>query len=101
MLIENRIAAAGRIKETGVEKRSVSSIVTAPANTGMIAINRNAVISHVQTNKGIFIRVIAGARMLKIVAMMLMAPMIDEIPSKCTEKIAKGNAAPVCRTSGG
>ena len=32
---------------------------------------------------------------------MLIAPIIDEIPNKCTEKIANGNALPVCKTRGG
>ena len=64
-------------------------MVTAPANTGMTAINRNAVINHVQTNKGIFIKVIPGARIFKIVAMILIEPMMEEIPSKWTAKIKK------------
>ena len=33
---------------------SISIIVTAPANTGITATNKNAVISQVQTNSGIF-----------------------------------------------
>src|SRR5574343_287735 len=80
---------------------SVSNMVTAPAKTGMIAINKNAVINQVHTNNGIFIKVMPGARILKMVAITLMAPMIEEIPSKCTEKIANGKALPVCNTSGG
>jgi len=76
-------------------------MVTAPANTGMMAINRNAVINQVQTNNGIFISVIAGARMLKIVAMMLIAPMMEETPNMCTANTANGKALPVCMTNGG
>ena len=34
------------------------------------------------SNKGIFSSVIPGARILKIVTITLMAPMMDEIPSK-------------------
>ena len=41
-------------------------------------------ICQVQTNNGIFINVIPGARMLRIVAITLIAPMTDEIPIKCT-----------------
>ena len=63
---------------------SNSIIVTAPASTGITAIRRNAVISHVQTKRGIFINVMPGARMLSIVAMILMLPMMDEAPIKCT-----------------
>ena len=80
---------------------SVSSIVTAPASTGITAISRYAVISQVQTNIGIFSSDMSGARMLMIVTMTLIAPMIDEMPIRWTEKIRNGNASPVCRTSGG
>lgn len=59
----------------------------APDNTGITAINKNAVINHVQTNNGIFIRVIPGARRFRMVAMILMAPMMEEIPMMCTPKI--------------
>jgi hypothetical protein len=60
--------------------RSVSSMVIAAASTGITATSRNAVISQVHTNSGIFISVIPGARMLRMVVMMLIAPMIDEMP---------------------
>ena len=60
--------------------RSVRSIVTEPASTGMTAISRYAVMSHVQQNIGIFMSVMPGARMLRIVVMMLMDPMIDDAP---------------------
>ena len=79
-------------------------MVTAPANTGITAINKKAVINHVHTNNGISIIFMAGARILKIVAIMLIAPIMDEIPNKCTEKIANGNALPTvigCKTKGG
>ena len=68
---------------------SINIMVTTPANTGMTAINKNAVINQVQTNKGIFINVIPGARIFKIVAMILIAPMMDEAPMMCTPKIKK------------
>jgi hypothetical protein len=55
-------------------------MVTAPANTGIAAISRKAVITHVQTKSGIFMSVIPGARMFIIVAMILIAPRIDDIP---------------------
>ena len=64
-------------------------MVTAPARTGIMAINKKAVTNQVQQNIGNFIIVIPGARMFKMVAMMLMEPMIDEIPIMCTEKIIK------------
>ena len=64
-------------------------MVTAPASTGITAISRKAVMNQVQTNSGIFIRVMPGARMLSTVAMILMAPMMEEKPSMCTAKIKK------------
>ena len=43
--------------------------------------------SQVQTNIGSSIHVMPGARMVAIVVMILMAPMIEDIPSICTAKI--------------
>ena len=68
---------------------SISIMVTTPASTGMTAISRKAVISQVHTNRGIFIRVIPGARMFRMVAITLMAPMIDDTPMMCTANIKK------------
>ena len=62
-------------------------MVTAPASTGITAISRKAVISQVHTNRGIFIRVMPGARMLSTVAMILMEPMIEDAPMMCTAKM--------------
>ncbi len=76
-------------------------MVTAPASTGIEAMSRNAVMIQVHTNSGSFISVMPGARILNTVAMMLMAPAIDEAPMKCTAKIRNGNALPVCNTNGG
>ena len=76
-------------------------MVTAPASTGMTAMIRKAVISQDHANSGIFIKVMPGARRFRMVAMTLMAPMMDDMPSRCTAKIRKGNAGPVCSTSGG
>jgi hypothetical protein len=75
---------------------SVSSIVTAPASTGITAISRNAVISHVQQNSGIFSRSTPGARMFRMVAMMLIAPMIELMPIMCTAKIVNATLSPPC-----
>ena len=46
-------------------------------------------ISQVHTNSGIFIRVMPGARMLRMVAMMLIDPMIDEAPMIWIAKMKK------------
>src|SRR5580693_8790288 len=76
-------------------------MVTAPASTGITAIKRYAVISHVHTNSGIRNSVMPGARMFMMVTMTLMAPRIEEAPIRWMEKISIGNDAPVCSTSGG
>ena len=63
----------------------------------MTAINKYAVINQVQQNIGIFIRVIPGARMFKMVTMILIDPMIDEAPNKWRAKIAISIPGPICR----
>ena len=80
---------------------SVRSIVTAPAKTGNEAINKNEVITQVQTNNGICINDIPGARILNTVAIILIAPIIEDIPRKWTANMRNGNASPVCNTKGG
>ena len=74
---------------------SVSTMVTAPAKTGITAISKNAVINHVHTNSGIFIQVIPGARILKMVTITLIAPIMDEIPIMCTENTNKPVESPL------
>src|SRR5580658_536886 len=76
-------------------------MVTAPANTGITAIKRYAVISQDQANSGIFSRVMPGARMFMMVTMTLIAPMIEEMPIMWMAKISMGKLSPVCRDSGG
>src|ERR1700743_2262161 len=76
-------------------------MVTAPASTGITAINRYAVISHDQQNSGILSRFMPGARMFMMVTTMLIAPMIEEAPIKWTANTNMGMESPLCRTSGG
>jgi hypothetical protein len=59
------------------------------------------VISQDQANKGIFSKVMPGARMFMMVTMILMAPMIEEMPIRCTENTSMGMKSPPCNTSGG
>ncbi len=89
------------LKKLVAKNLSVSSMVTAPASTGITAISRKAVISQVQTNTGILSRSTPGARMLRMVAMMLIAPMIELMPIKWTAKITKATLLPPCSDSGG
>ena len=72
----------------------------APASTGITAISRYAVISQVHTNIGIFISVMPGARMLRMVTMMLIDPMIDDAPIMWIAKIARSIPGPICTDSG-
>src|SRR6266540_4316931 len=60
--------------------RSISSITSALANTGVASSTSSEVTSIVQQNIGIRNMVIPGARMLKIVVMKFTAPRIDEVP---------------------
>src|SRR5579862_5645236 len=89
------------LKKLVPKKWSVRSMVTAPASTGMTAIKRYAVISHDQQNSGILSSVMPGARMFMMVTTMLIAPMIEEAPIKCTAKTSIGMESPLCKTSGG
>ena len=51
--------------------------------------------SLVQQNMGIFISVMPGARMLSTVVMMLMAPMMEEAPIRCTAKMVRSMPGPI------
>ena len=73
---------AAALKNPVPKNLSVNSIVTAPASTGIDAIRRKAVMIQVHTNSGSFIKLMPGARMLNVVAMMLIAPATDDAPMK-------------------
>lgn len=57
-------------------------------------------ISQVQQNSGIFIRVMPGARMLRMVTTMLIAPMMELMPMMWMAKIAMSMPMPICTESG-
>ena len=76
-------------------------MVIAPAKTGIAAISKKAVINHVQTKIGIFIKVIPGARILSMVAITFIAPSIDDAPNRWSENITNGMELPPCRDRGG
>lgn len=75
--------------------RSVNNIVIAPANTGKDRSNKKAVIPTAQTNNGIWSNDKLLIRILIIVVIKFTAPIIDEIPAKCKEKIAKSTELPL------
>jgi len=70
--------------------------VIAAANTGNDNNNNHAVIKTDQTKSGIRYIDIAGARILMIVDIKLIAPNNDDIPAKCNENIAKSTDGPEC-----
>src|SRR6185312_16455499 len=76
-------------------------MVTAPASTGITAISRKAVISQLHTNTGILSRSMPGARMLRMVAMMLIEPMIEEMPIRWIENTIRATLSPPWMDSGG
>ena len=57
-------------------------------------------INQVQQNIGIFISVNPGARMFKMVTMMLIEPMMEDAPNKWREKIAMSIPGPICDVKG-
>jgi len=73
---------------------SVNNIVIAPANTGKLNNNKNAVIKTDHTNSGKRFINIPRHRMLKIVTIKFIAPAIDETPAKCKAKIPASIDAP-------
>src|SRR5438874_11436903 len=69
--------------------RSSSKSVNPTANTGSTATSRIEYTSIDQTNSGIRIQLIPGARMLWIVQRKLIAPASDPSVSKCSERIQR------------
>lgn len=64
------------------------------ANTGSDRSSKMAVIRTDQTNRGVWYCVVAGGFILMIVVIKLMAPRMEEIPAKCSEKIVRSTDAP-------
>jgi len=75
--------------------RSVSNIVIAPASTGRERRRSTAVITTDHTNKGIRSKVIPWGRILITVVMKFTAPRIEEIPARCSLKIARSTDDPL------
>lgn len=76
--------------------RSVNNIVILPASTGRDNNKRKAVSKAAQANMGMISRERATDRMLTMVVMKFSEPRIEEIPARCSEKIAKSTALPLC-----
>lgn len=76
--------------------RSVSSIVIAPANTGRDSNRSRTVSTTAQANSGTRSSRIPFHRMFITVVIKFTAPIIEEIPAKCREKIARSTDGPAC-----
>lgn len=74
--------------------RSVRSIVIPAASTGRERRSSTAVISTDHTNRGVWYCERAGGFMLIAVVMKLIAPRMEEIPARCSEKMARSTEAP-------
>lgn len=70
------------------------SIVIPAASTGSDRSRRTAVIRTDQTNRGVWYCEMAGGFMLIAVVMKLIAPRIDEMPARWSEKMARSTEAP-------
>lgn len=64
------------------------------ASTGKDSRSRTAVISTDQTNRGVWYCERAGGFMLIAVVIKLIAPRIEEIPARWSEKMARSTEAP-------
>jgi hypothetical protein len=73
---------------------SVNNIVIAPAKTGKVKTNKNAVKNKAQINKGKRYKVKPLTRIFIIVVIKFIAPAIEETPDKCKLKIAKSTEPP-------
>lgn len=74
--------------------RSVRSIVIAPARTGSLRRSKIAVIITDHTNKGTRSSRSPLDRMLITVVMKFRAPMIEDTPARCSEKMARSTDGP-------
>lgn len=85
-------------KKDVLQFRSIISIVSAPAKTGSARIRRMTVIRTDQINKGIFSVGIPPNRAFAIVVVKLIAPIREETPARCRERIVKSTAGPAWAT---
>lgn len=74
--------------------RSVSNIVIAAANTGSDSKSRITVTKIAHANRGTRSIITPLCRILKVVDIKLIAPRIEEIPAKCSEKMARSTDGP-------
>ena len=72
----------------------MSSMVIAPARTGSDNSKRTVVTFKDQTNNGTRSNRIASTRILIIVEIKLIDPRIDDVPARCSEKIARSTEGP-------
>jgi hypothetical protein len=75
--------------------RSVKSIVIPPAKTGKDNNNKIAVTKTAQPNNGTLCNTCPGIRIFITVVMKFIAPSRDDIPARCSEKMAKSTDPPL------
>lgn len=92
----NRIGSPPPVgsKKEVLQFRSIISIVKAPARTGRAKIRRTTVIKTDQINRGIFSVGIPSSRLLAMVVVKLIAPIREETPARCRDKMVKSTAGP-------
>jgi len=71
-------------------------MVIAPARTGSANSSNRVVINTDHTNRGICSKVVESLRILIVVVIKLMAPKMEEIPAKWSEKIVRSTADLLC-----
>lgn len=81
-------------KKVVLKLRSVNNMVMAPAKTGKESNSRKAVMSTDHTKRGKVSKRIPGVLILKIVAIKLIAPIIEETPAQCRLKMTISTEPP-------
>jgi hypothetical protein len=92
VLVQDRVAAARRIKEGGAEIAVGQQHGDGAGQNRQRQQDHPCGDEHDHANSGTLNRVMPGARMFRKVVMMLIAPRIDDAPDTWTAKIAKSIA---------
>ena len=88
-------------KKAPPKLRSMKSMVSAAARTGVARSCKTAVVRIAQQKTGMRNIVIPGARMRNIVTRKLAAPMVEEIPRMATRRSRRSMPTPVWRGGAG
>ena len=83
-----------------LKKRSNINRMSPTVIDGNASSSSTIVINDIHVKMGMRMKDMPGARMLRMVTMMLIAPAIEEMPSRCTAKIAMSSPGPIWTESG-